>query len=124
MLPNCPQTIIAYYATLSLGAIAVMTNPLYVERELEYQWGDSGAKAVISLDIFWPRIEAVRQKLLFEHVILSGIQDYMPLAKKLLAPLELRRQGKWVSVPYNDTVHPLKKLIGRQRPSPPRLTTS
>lgn len=121
MLPNCPQTIIAYYATLSLGAIAVMTNPLYVERELEYQWGDSGVKAVISLDIFWPRIEAVRQKLSFEHVILSGIQDYMPLTKRLLAPLELRRQGKWVSVPYNDTVHAFKKLIDRPRQLPPQV---
>src|SRR5918996_1031584 len=31
-LPNLPQTIIAYYAALSLGAQVVMTNPLYVER--------------------------------------------------------------------------------------------
>ena len=27
-LPNLPQTVIAYYATLSLGGQAVMTNPL------------------------------------------------------------------------------------------------
>ncbi len=27
MLPNCPQTIISYYATLSLGAVAVMSAP-------------------------------------------------------------------------------------------------
>jgi long-chain acyl-CoA synthetase len=124
MLPNCPQTIIAYYATLSLGAVSVMTNPLYVERELEYQWGDSGAKAVISLDIFWPRIEAVRQKLPLEHVILTGIQDYMPVARKLLAPLELRRQGKWVDVSYADTVHAFKKLIDRQRRQPPPVNLS
>lgn len=121
MLPNCPQTIIAYYATLSLGAVTVMTNPLYVERELEFQWGNSGAKAVIGLDIFWPRIEAVRPKLPLEHVILTGIQDYMPLAKKLLAPLELRRQGKWVDVAYADTVHAFKKLIDQKHPAPPPI---
>jgi long-chain acyl-CoA synthetase len=118
MLPNCPQTIIAYYATLSLGAVTVMTNPLYVERELEYQWRDSGVKAVISLDIFWPRIEAVRQKLPLENIILGGIQDYMPVAKKLLAPLELRRQGKWVDVPYSNSVHSFKKLLDRRSPQP------
>ena len=28
MLPNCPQAIIAYYATLWLGGVVVMTNPL------------------------------------------------------------------------------------------------
>ncbi|MDH3897398.1 MAG: AMP-binding protein, partial [Deltaproteobacteria bacterium] len=27
MLPNCPQTIISYYAVLSIGGVAVMTNP-------------------------------------------------------------------------------------------------
>jgi long-chain acyl-CoA synthetase len=121
MLPNCPQTIIAYYATLSLGAVTVMTNPLYVERELEYQWGDSGAKVVISLDIFWPRIESVRRKLSIEHIILGGIQDYMPVAKKLLAPLELRRQGKWVDVPYTNSVHPFKKLLDWNEPRPPAV---
>lgn len=118
MFPNSPQAIIAYYATLSLGAVTVMTNPLYVERELEYQWGDAGVRAVIGLDIFWPRIKAVCQKLSIEHVILAGIQDYMPTVKKLLAPLELRRQGKWVSVDYSDTVHSFKKLINRQSNHP------
>ena len=37
-LPNLPQTVVAYYATLSLGAHVVMTNPLYVEREITHQW--------------------------------------------------------------------------------------
>ena len=41
-LPNLPQTVIAYYAVLSLGGQVVMTNPLYVERELEHQWNDAG----------------------------------------------------------------------------------
>jgi long-chain acyl-CoA synthetase len=36
MLPNCPQAVIAYYAVLWLGGVAVMTNPLYVEREIEH----------------------------------------------------------------------------------------
>ncbi len=122
MLPNCPQTLIAYYATLSLGAVTVMTNPLYVERELAYQWGDAGVEMVISMDLFWPRIDAIRQELPLKQVILAGIQDYMPLAKKLLAPLELRRQGKWVKVKYDETVHSFKKLIDHHHESPPVVT--
>lgn len=121
MLPNCPQTIIAYYATLSLGAVTVMTNPLYVERELEHQWGDSGAETVIALDIFWPRIEAVKAKLPIKRVILSGVQDYMPLIKRTLAPLELRRRGKWVDVKYTEAVLSFKKLIDRQSNVPPQV---
>ena len=37
MLPNTPQSVIAYYGVLFVGGIVVQTNPLYVERELEYQ---------------------------------------------------------------------------------------
>jgi len=122
MMPNCPQAIIAYYATLSLGAVTVMTNPLYVERELEHQWGDSEVEIVISLDLFWPQIEMVKQKMpTIKQVILSGIQDYMPLVKKTLTPLALRRRGKWVDVKYGDTVHSFKKLISVQRNSPPEV---
>ncbi|MBN1218451.1 MAG: long-chain fatty acid--CoA ligase [Anaerolineae bacterium] len=121
MLPNCPQTIIAYYATVSLGAVAVMTNPLYVERELEFQWGNAGVETVISLNMFWPRIEAVRQKLPLKHVILSAVQDYMPGLKRWLTPFELRRQGKWVKVEYNDIVCSFKTLIKRQRNRPPEV---
>jgi long-chain acyl-CoA synthetase len=121
MMPNCPQAVIAYYATLLLGAVTVMTNPLYVERELKHQWGDSGVKIVISLDLFWPQIEAVRQKLPIEHVVLGGIQDYMPLVKRILAPLELRRRGRWVKVRYGDRTHSFKKLVNSRHGRPPVL---
>ncbi len=121
MMPNCPQAIIAYYAVESLGGVVVMTNPLYVERELEHQWGDAQVEIVISLDIFYPRIEAVRRKLPLNHIILSSVQEYMPPLKRTLAPLELRRQGKWVKVEYTDTVHSFKKLIRSQRSQPPQV---
>src|SRR4051812_39184441 len=43
MLPNTPQAVISYFAILMTGGIVVQTNPLYTERELEYQMKDSGA---------------------------------------------------------------------------------
>ncbi|MCB0193184.1 MAG: long-chain fatty acid--CoA ligase [Anaerolineae bacterium] len=124
MMPNCPQAVIAYYATLSLGAMTVMTNPLYVERELEHQWRDAGVEIVISLDLFWPQIEAVRERLSLKHVVLGGVQDYMPLIKRTLAPIELKRKGKWVDVQYDETVHAFKKLISAKYPAPPPITIS
>ena len=47
MLPNCPQAVIAYYGTLYAGGIVIQTNPLYTERELQYQMSDSGAKVIL-----------------------------------------------------------------------------
>lgn len=61
MLPNCPQSAIAYFGILYVGGIVVQTNPLYTERELEYQMKDSGAKVIISLDILFPRISKIRK---------------------------------------------------------------
>ena len=122
MLPNCPQTIIAYQAVLALGAVTVMTNPLYVERELVHQWGDAGVKLVVGLDLFWPRIETVKASLpLLEQVVLTGIQDYMPWLKRLLAPLQLRRQGKWAPVEYGPGVHSMRQLIRAFSGRPPAV---
>ena len=60
-LPNLPQTAIAYYATLSLGAQAVMTNPLYVEREIEHQWNDAGCSVAVVADyLFEGRVKGIR----------------------------------------------------------------
>ena len=56
ILPNLPQYPIVHYAIMRLGAIIVPTNPLYVERELKYQLNDSGAKAVIVLNLLYPRL--------------------------------------------------------------------
>ena len=49
MLANTPQAVISYFGILMAGGIVVQTNPLYTERELEYQMKDSGAKAIITL---------------------------------------------------------------------------
>ena len=57
MLPNCPQVVISYYGVLLAGAVAVMTNPLYMEREIAHQMKDSGAKIIITMDMFVSRVE-------------------------------------------------------------------
>src|SRR5215218_233748 len=36
MLPNCPQYVISFFATVRLGAVVTQINPLYVEREISY----------------------------------------------------------------------------------------
>lgn len=86
MLPNCPQGAIAYYGILYVGAIVVQTNPLYTEREVAYQMVDSGAKAIISLDILFPRISKIVKDTKLEHVIITGIKDYLPFPKNLIYP--------------------------------------
>ena len=81
MLPNCPQAVIGYYGTLLAGGIVVQTNPLYTERELEYQLHDSGAKVILCLDLVFPRVTNVQSATKIEHVIVTRIADFCPSLK-------------------------------------------
>ena len=92
MLPNCPQGVISYYAALMSGAIVVQTNPLYTERELEYQLKDSGAKFIVCLDILLPRVTNVRENTSLEHTIVAAIKDYLPFPKNLIYPFIQKKQ--------------------------------
>ncbi|WP_368506069.1 long-chain-fatty-acid--CoA ligase [Alkalihalophilus sp. As8PL] len=114
MLANCPQSVISYYGALMIGAIVVQTNPLYVERELEHQLVDSGAKVIICLDLVFPRVQAVRSKTSLEHVIVTSIKDYLPFPKNLLYPLvQKKKMGIKVEVEYDKHTLAFKDFLGK-----------
>ena len=106
MLPNCPQNVIGYYGILYAGAIVVQTNPLYTEREIAYQMKDSGAKAILSLDILFPRISKVVKETNLENIIITGIKDYLPFPKNLVYPFIQKKQyGFSVKVEHSGMNH-------------------
>ncbi|MER2089139.1 MAG: AMP-binding protein [Sporosarcina sp.] len=112
MLPNCPQGAIAYYGILFAGAIVVQTNPLYTEREVAYQMVDSGAKAIISLDILYPRISKVVKDTALEHVIITGIKDYLPFPKNLIYPfIQKKEHGIKVKVEHRGMNHLFTEIM-------------
>lgn len=92
MLPNTPQAVISYYATLIAGGIVVQTNPLYKERELEYQLQDSESRLIICLDILLPIVSKARQNTAVEHTIITRIKDYLPYPQKLVYPFIQKKQ--------------------------------
>lgn len=104
MLPNTPQCVIAYYAALWLGAIVVLVNPLYTARELEIQLKDSGAKVLIALDLVYPRIAEVRAGTSLRHVVLTSLNEYMPVPIRWLFPLVARKRGMAANVPADADV--------------------
>ncbi|KIL35118.1 long-chain fatty acid--CoA ligase [Cohnella kolymensis] len=111
MLPNCPQLVIAYYGTLLAGGIVVMTNPLYMPRELEHQLKDSGASIVVTLDLLFQRVKGVVPATEVRHVVVTSIKDYLPFPKNLLYPLKAKKDGLKREVEYGDTVHAFVKLL-------------
>jgi len=122
MLPNCPQAIIAYYATLWIGGTVVMTNPLYVEREMEFQWSDAEAAFVVVLDHLYPKVEKILPHLKLKCIIVTSIRDYLPGVLKFLYPLKARQKKLFTAVPYSDRVLSLPRLVKRAAPHPEPFT--
>ncbi|UQD52955.1 long-chain fatty acid--CoA ligase [Bacillus methanolicus] len=112
MLPNTIQSVIAYYGILMAGGIVVQTNPLYMERELEYQMKDSGAKAIITLDILVPRVSKVIPHTDVKHIIVTAIKDFLPFPKKLIYPFIQKKQYEIVvDVKHEGNHHLLMEIL-------------
>jgi len=118
MLPNCPQTVIAYYGTLMAGCIAVLTNPLYKERELAIQLADSGAAAIITLDVLYPRVRAAQARTTLRHAIITSIKDYLPFPKNVLFAFKMKKNVQAAGITYDDQVHAFVPLL---KSVPPRF---
>ncbi len=102
MLPNLPQTMIAIWGVLKAGAVAVMTNPLYMEKELTHHFSDSDAKILITLDLLWPKIEELYDQLNLRLCIVTRVADGLAFPLNILQPWKAKRQNTLVHVPYND----------------------
>ena len=94
MLPNCPQFIIAFYATLRLGAVVVPCNPLYTPREIEHQLADSGAETMVVLSRLYPTVKAARAGTKLRNVIVTNIKEEMPpVLRALFTIVRERKDG-------------------------------
>ena len=93
LLPNVIPCVVSYYAILKIGAVAVMNNPLYTDRELEHQFNDSGAKLLITLDLLGNRMIDLRPKTDIKQIVYTSIGDYLPFPKNFLFPLVGKKKG-------------------------------
>jgi len=111
MLPNIPQTVISFYAIMLAGAIVVPVNPLYKEREVEFILNDSGAKAIVTLDILFNRVKNVQEMTSIEHILVTSISEFLPFPKNLVYPsIQKKEHGIIPSVKHEGSIHLLKKV--------------
>jgi long-chain acyl-CoA synthetase len=123
-LPNLPQAVVAYYATLSLGAQVVMTNPLYVEREIEHQWHDAGCSLAVVTDyLFERRIRRIRDKLPVKNYVIASIPEYLGPPLNLLVTLKLKKANPplMAKVQTDERTHSMRTLIKTTPPNPPQV---
>jgi long-chain acyl-CoA synthetase len=120
LLPNTIPQVIAYYATLRIGAITVLNNPLYSDRELEHQFNDSDSKVLVTLDLLGNRMVDLRPKTKVKQIVYTSIGDYLPFPKNLLFPLVAKKKKMAADVKAAPDVYKWKDCIARYGPNPPR----
>ncbi len=75
MLPSSIQFVIAYYACHLIGVTVTAINPTYKAMEIRHQLSDSGAKALIVLDLVCEEIEEGLKETNVESVIGTNVAD-------------------------------------------------
>ena len=81
-MPNILQFPIAMYGALRAGLIVVNTNPLYTEREMLHQFNDSGAKALVCMDVFARSVQNIKDQTGLKHIIVTSLADMLPFPKR------------------------------------------
>lgn len=90
-LPNMPQLIIAYYATLKIGGVVVMPNPDANADEILNQIRQSKPKILVTLQSFAKLAERILNETSVDYAIFTDIKEAVsPLVYHML-------MGRWTS---------------------------
>ena len=112
-MPNCPQTVVAFYALNLVGAIANMIHPLASEKEIEFYLKASGSISAITLDQFYHKFEAIRQNVNLDNIIIASIKD--ALAQPIKAGYMLTEGRKQKKIPKDAPILRWNEFLRRGR---------
>jgi long-chain acyl-CoA synthetase len=123
MMPNLLQYPICLLGVLKAGYIVVNVNPQYTSRELKNQLIDSGAVAIIIVELFAYTLEKIYRDTSLEHIIVTGLADMLPTAKRMIANIMIRQVKKMIpAYSFANSINWLKIL--QYKPHTPLTTPS
>ena len=117
-LPNCLAFPIAAFGVLKAGLVLVNTNPLYTPAEMSYQFKDSGAKALIILDLFAEKLKQGLSGTAIKHVVTASVTEGFPALSGALIRFVMKYVRRGVPkcpVPHQDFGAALALGFGRLR---------
>jgi long-chain acyl-CoA synthetase len=123
-LLNCPQYVIAYFATLKVGAKVTPISPVYTSKEVKHQLEDSDAKTIVCQDIMYDNVQ--KTGITLKNVILTNIAEYLPTLKKMLGKSALGKVYAEMHVPTPKFIEEagliqFEDLIKKYPPRPPQI---
>jgi long-chain acyl-CoA synthetase len=76
--PNCLAYPVCAFGILKAGCVLVNTNPLYTASEMEHQFVDSGAEALVIVDMFADRLEGLLARTSIRRVVVCEVSQFFP----------------------------------------------
>lgn len=113
MVPNLLQYPVVLFGILRAGLTVVNVNPLYTAHELEHQLKDSGAKAIVVLEMFAHTLQRVLAKTGVQHVITTQPGDLLPAPKRWMVNLVVKWVKKMVPAWHIDGTIGLRTALAR-----------
>ena len=95
-MPNILQFPVAMVGALKAGLILVNTNPLYTPREMQHQFKDSGAVAIVILANFAHHLEKIIGETSIKTVIITEVGDLLGGIKKPITNWVVKNVKKMV----------------------------
>ncbi|MGY6498547.1 MAG: AMP-binding protein [Microcella sp.] len=77
-MPNCLAFPIVAFGIFKAGLVLVNTTPLYTASEMTHQFSDSGAKALVIIDMFADRLPEVVSATGIQTVVTVRIAEFFP----------------------------------------------
>ena len=93
-MPNLLKYPIALFGSLKAGLIVVNTNPLYTPREMEHQFKDSEAKAIVICENFAANLQKIINKTSIKTIITASIGELLVFPKSLIVNFMVRKVKK------------------------------
>lgn len=110
-MPNLLQFPIAFLGALRAGLIVVNTNPLYTPREMEHQFRDSGAVAIVIVANFANNLEKIIAKTEIRHVIVTQLGDMLGTVKGAVVNFVVKNVKNMVPAYNLPTALSFKKVL-------------
>ncbi len=81
-MPNTPEAVYMFYAVNEIGAVANMIHPLSSEKEIEGFLKRSNSRAMLCIDVAYPRVEAILKNTNVRHLIVVPATKSMEFIMK------------------------------------------
>jgi long-chain acyl-CoA synthetase len=95
-MPNVLQYPVALFGAMRAGLIIVNTNPLYTPREMEHQFIDSGARAIVILANFAYNLQTILPSTKIQYIFTTEIGDMLGFPKSLIVNAVVKHVKKMV----------------------------